>query len=69
LKDDGLFILIEKFKREDVEEYTRRELQKDHNFKAQYFSHEDVVTKERDVLTFGDRNEVTLEEMARALRP
>jgi hypothetical protein len=68
LKDDGLFIFIEKFKHEDIEEYMRRELQKEQDFKAWYSSHKDAVTKEKEVLPFRNRNEVTLEEMATALQ-
>jgi hypothetical protein len=46
----------------------RRELQKEQDFKAWYSSHKDAVTKEKEVLPFRNRNEVTLEETATALQ-
>lgn len=69
LNDDGLLIFVEKFRHADVEEYQRRELQKDHGFKARYFSPEDVVAKGKAILTSMNLNEVALENMAQAIRP
>ncbi|KAH8428572.1 uncharacterized protein LDX57_006268 [Aspergillus melleus] len=69
LKDSGLFVFVEKFRYQDIEEYERRELQKDYGFKARYFSREDVIAKGKTVLTSMNLNEVTLDEMATALRP
>lgn len=69
LKDNGLMIFVEKFRHVDAEEYQRRELQKDYGFKARYFSREDVVAKGKTVLTSMNLNEVTLDDMAQAIRP
>jgi hypothetical protein len=68
LKDDGLFLFFEKFKDIDIEEYSRREDQKDHGFKARYFRRGDIERKEASVLTVMNRNEVTLGEMEAATR-
>jgi hypothetical protein len=68
LKNKGLFILVEKFKHDDDEEYRRRERQKDHGFKARFFSASDIRAKEETVLTRMDRNEVSLPAMGETLR-
>ncbi|ANL24531.1 MULTISPECIES: class I SAM-dependent methyltransferase [Rhizobium] len=68
LKTNGLFMFVEKFRHEDDEEYRRRERQKDHSFKARFFSASDIRAKEETVLTRMDRNEVTLSEMSETLR-
>lgn len=69
LKEDGVMIFVEKFRHVDVLEYQRRELQKDHGFKARYFSSEDLVKKGKTILTSMNLNEVPLEDMALAIRP
>ncbi|MBB3386239.1 MULTISPECIES: class I SAM-dependent methyltransferase [unclassified Rhizobium] len=68
LKSHGLFIFIEKFTHEDDEEYRRRERQKDHGFKARFFSAADIRAKEETVLTHMNRNEVSLVEIRETLR-
>jgi hypothetical protein len=68
LTDDGLFLFVEKFRGIDVEEYKRREDQKDHGFKARYFSRDDIERKEASVLTVMNQNEVTLGETEAAIR-
>lgn len=68
LKDDGLFIFVEKFRHEDDEEYRRRERQKDHGFKTRFFTAADIRAKEETVLTQMNRNEVHLAEMNETLR-
>jgi hypothetical protein len=69
LKEDGVMIFVEKFRHVDVLEYQRREQQKDHGFKARYFSSEDLVKKGKMILTSMNLNEVPLEDMAKAIRP
>ncbi|NTH14068.1 class I SAM-dependent methyltransferase [Rhizobium rhizogenes] len=69
LKDDGLFVFVEKFRNVDIEEYKHRERQKDHGFKARFFSHTDIMAKEATVLTVMNQNEVTLDDMEAALTP
>ncbi|MBY5774852.1 class I SAM-dependent methyltransferase [Rhizobium leguminosarum] len=68
LKNNGLFISVEKFKHDDDDEYRRRERQKDHGFKARFFSAADIRAKEETVLTQMDRNEVSLSDMGETLR-
>ncbi|WP_064710647.1 class I SAM-dependent methyltransferase [Rhizobium bangladeshense] len=67
LKNDGLFIFVEKFKSPDVDEYQRRELQKDHGFKARFFEPTDITAKKTTVLTVMNQSEVTLAEMTLAV--
>nr|WP_245421413.1 hypothetical protein [Rhizobium sp. L9] len=68
LKNDGLFLFVEKFKNPDIDEYLRRELQKDHGFKARFFGSTDIMAKKAAVLTAMNRNEVTLTEMSDAVK-
>ncbi|MEN0117788.1 MAG: class I SAM-dependent methyltransferase [Agrobacterium cavarae] len=68
LRAKGLMIFLEKFRSLDAEEYQRRELQKDHGFKARYFSDAEIKHKKRNVLESMNLNEVTLDEMRAALR-
>lgn len=67
LKADGILLLVEKFQHEDVDEYRRREQQKDLGFKGRYFSTEQIQAKEDEVLTRMNDNEVTLAELAEVL--
>ncbi|QXZ80789.1 class I SAM-dependent methyltransferase [Rhizobium sp. L51/94] len=67
LRKDGLFIFIEKFRHDDAEEYHRRERQKDHGFKARFFTPSDIRKKEETVLTRMNRNEVSLANIAKTL--
>lgn len=66
---DGIFLFVEKFRHDDIEEYRRREFQKDHGFKARYFSSADIQSKEQLVLTKMNENEVTLRQMGSVLKP
>jgi hypothetical protein len=68
LKAQGLFIFVEKFRHDDDDEYQRRERQKDHGFKARFFSSADIQAKEREVLTRMNQNEVTLAEITETMR-
>ncbi|MFE0018358.1 class I SAM-dependent methyltransferase [Mesorhizobium sp. NPDC059054] len=68
LKQDGIFVFVEKFRRRDEFEYRRRELQKDHGFKARYFDREEIEKKQADVLDTMFGNEVTLAQMTEAIR-
>lgn len=69
LKENGLLLFLEKFKSADIQEYQRREDQKNYGFKARYFSHADITAKETAVLTIMNQNEVTLADMQAALSP
>lgn len=68
LKDDGIFIFNEKFRHPDEQQYAHRELQKDFGYKARFFSAEEVARKNRLILKRMNENEVTLAEMAAAIR-
>ncbi|KAJ6076018.1 hypothetical protein N7499_007999 [Penicillium canescens] len=67
LKEDGIFVFVEKFRHADIDEYERRELQKDYGFKARYFSSSEVAAKGKDVLVTMSQNQVTLDDMAAIL--
>jgi hypothetical protein len=67
LKDDGLFVFFEKFLHPDLDEYARRENQKDHGFKARFFRPDQIASKRTAVLSVMNRNEVTLVNMANAI--
>ncbi|BCG96818.1 hypothetical protein MesoLj131a_56820 [Mesorhizobium sp. 131-2-1] len=67
LKNGGIFVFVEKFRAAEPDDYQRREDQKDYGFKARYFPHSEIERKKTAVLSTMFNNEVTLEEMARAV--
>lgn len=67
LREGGIFVFLEKFRAADEDDYQRREDQKDYGFKARYFAHDEIERKKTAVLGTMFNNEVTLEEMARAV--
>jgi hypothetical protein len=67
LKDDGLFFFVEKFLHPDLDEYRRREDQKDHGFKARFFRPDDIASKRTAVLSIMNRNEVPLYDIGAAI--
>ncbi|CAI7643792.1 unnamed protein product [Penicillium bialowiezense] len=69
LKENGLFLFLEKCRHPDEAEYQRRELQKDYGYKTRYFSREAVLAKGKEVLTSMNPNEVMLVDLAKAIRP
>ena len=68
LATDGILLLLEKFKCTDEQDYLRRERQKDHGFKARYFSPEQLASKAETVLHPMRGNEVTIDEIAQVLQ-
>jgi len=68
LKDDGLFVFLEKFLHPDLDEYRRREDQKDHGFKARFFRPDEIAAKRNTVLSIMNQNEVTLHDMGNAIK-
>lgn len=64
LRDDGIFLFVEKHRHLDESEYIRRELQKDYGYKARYFSSAEIDEKRETILQKMNLNEVTLETMA-----
>ena len=67
LRSDGIFVLLEKFWLPDVEEFARRERQKDDEFKARFFSHEKIEEKRQTIVHNMDRQLVTLAELTDAI--
>ena len=68
LKADGIFVFVEKFRATEEPDYRRREYQKDFGFKARYFPPDEIEKKQALVLNTMFGNEVTLAEMADAIR-
>lgn len=68
LVDDGILLLLEKFRCADEDDYIRRERQKDHGFKARYFSGEQLASKTATILGPMHKNEVTIREIANVLQ-
>ncbi|RWK66860.1 class I SAM-dependent methyltransferase [Mesorhizobium sp.] len=67
LKDDGIFLFLEKFKQIDSEEYFRRELQKDYGYKNRFFNPSEIKRKNELILKQMNLNETTLDDMSAAL--
>lgn len=67
LKDDGILLLVEKFRAADARDYAAREAQKDYGFKTRYFGREEIERKAKTVLTTMHDCEVTLADMATAV--
>lgn len=67
IRADGVFVQIEKISHPDLEEYDRREVQKDETFKAKYFLHGQVKAKKREILETMTDCEVCLNKTISAL--
>ena len=67
LKIDGLFVFFEKFLHSDVQEFFKREKQKDEEFKNRYFSKDQIEEKKISIIKTMDKNLVTIEEMTKTL--
>ena len=67
LKEDGILLLVEKFRAADIQDYRLREFQKDFGFKSRFFGAEEIERKSKVVLATMHDNEVTLAEMAAAV--
>ncbi|TJV53488.1 MAG: class I SAM-dependent methyltransferase [Mesorhizobium sp.] len=67
LKEGGIFVFVEKFRAADENDYARREWQKDFGFKTRYFPQDEIERKKAAVLTTMFNNEVTLQDMFRAV--
>ncbi|MCA1409403.1 class I SAM-dependent methyltransferase [Ensifer sp. IC3342] len=67
LKEEGVFLFVEKFRQADSDEYFRRELQKDHGYKARFFNPDDLKKKNDVILKKMNFNETTLDDMSAAL--
>lgn len=60
LKDDGILMLIEKMRDDDMGAYQQKERIKD-RFKAQHFT-DDQIEDKREILTVMEKNQVTLND-------
>ena len=67
LRDDGIFMVLEKFKHSSPDEFQRRELQKDREFKARYLPGSSIESKNHSIVHAMNQQLVTLEEMRAVL--
>lgn len=67
LKPGGIFLFVEKFRAPSDGEYQAREFQKDFGFKARFFPPDAIKRKAGEVLVRMYQNEVTLQDMAKAV--
>jgi len=67
LRDDGIFVVIEKIRHEDPQEYLYRERQKDDEFKARYFDTSQISEKRSTILGHMQTMEASLGELTHAL--
>ncbi len=67
LGENGLFIAWEKCSLDDMEEYQRREDMKDAEFKARYFSNNQVAEKKAGILTRMETGQVPLEQLVEGI--
>ncbi|HUN09100.1 MAG TPA: hypothetical protein PLQ56_21025 [Aggregatilineales bacterium] len=68
LRDDGIFVLLEKIRHEEHQEYLRRERQKDEDFKSRYFDLTQIVEKRSMILDTMQKMEASLGELTDALQ-
>lgn len=64
LKNDGILLFLEKFRQAETEEYLRRELQKDHGYKARFFFPNEIKSKHEVILKKMNLNETTLDDFS-----
>ena len=69
LKPNGIFLFVEKFRSADAGDYQSREEQKNLGYKSHYFGADEIARKTELVLNTMHECEVTLPEMADAVRP
>ena len=68
LRDDGILVLVEKIMQTDHDEYARREYQKDWDFKARFFDHQQIEDKRKTIVNKMETQEVTLDELVTVLK-
>ncbi|GLU27578.1 class I SAM-dependent methyltransferase [Brucella sp. NBRC 12950] len=68
IRENGLFIQIQKLSHSKREEYDRREHQKDEEFKSRFFTRTQIASKKSEILKTMSNYEVGLEETIAALR-
>ena len=67
LKKDGIMVCFEKNSQADLNEYEKREIQKNEIFKTRYFTTANIKEKKREILSIMDKNLVTLEYLEESL--
>ena len=67
LKPDGLMILSEKLMHDDIEQFRQRERKKDRDFKARFFSSDQVAQKQDEIVRHMEDCIVTLPRLTEAL--
>src|SRR6266566_4040645 len=67
LRDEGIFVVLEKIRHEDHQEYLRREHQKDDEFKARYFDNNQISEKRSTILEHMQKMEASIEELTHDL--
>jgi hypothetical protein len=68
LKKDGLFFMMEKILHPDHKEYMRREKLKDHTFKNNYFTQEQIKHKKANILQDMKSGQVSLDELISGIK-
>ena len=68
LREDGILVLVEKIMQADHDEYARREYQKDWEFKARYFEHQQIEDKRKTIVNKMETQEVTLDQLTEVLK-
>lgn len=66
--DNGLLFMTGKIMNKDFDEFTRRERQKDMEFKAKYFSKDDINSKNKEVVSIFNNMLLTLDETIREIK-
>jgi hypothetical protein len=67
MRDDGLFICLEKCLLEDHVEYQRRENQKDDDFKIRYFSSQQIAEKKTSILQDMQTGQVLMSDLVEGI--
>lgn len=65
LKPSGVMLFLEKMNHADSCEYDRREIIKDRDFKARYFTEAQIAGKRRDIIETMERGQVELGEFVK----
>ena len=68
LKSDGLFICLEKCMHDDVDEYLKRESQKDLKFKTRFYSKPQLKEKEETIIKTMQYGQVTVSKLNNAIK-
>jgi len=67
LKKDGIALFFEKNSNNNLEEFKKREIQKNIDFKTKFFSKSDIGEKTSKIVSVMDKNLVTTEELIESI--